>query len=65
MGVNFFDQEDVEQLQRDLITMGIFEVDECLRRLAGREIMSTAEVIDMLLDVRQTLDTYYVHKVET
>jgi hypothetical protein len=40
--------------------MGIFAVDEGLRRLGDREKIERDEVIDILLDVRQSLDRYYI-----
>jgi hypothetical protein len=60
--VTVFDQDSVEQFQRDLINITRFEVDEKLRTLTGRELIPADEVVDVLLDLRQLLDSYYIHQ---
>lgn len=58
----FFDEEEILQFQEDLVNMALFDVDEQLRKLGGRALLPASEVVDALLDLRQILDTYYVHQ---
>jgi hypothetical protein len=44
----------------DIIELTIFEIDEKLRSINGRGTLPQQEVIDILLDIRQSLDRYYV-----
>lgn len=55
-----YDWGDVDTLQREIIALGIFEVDEFLRVIRGRDLLSTDEVINVLLDIRQVLNTKQV-----
>jgi hypothetical protein len=44
-----------ETLERETITEALTIIDESLSRLAQRDLMSSAEVSDLLLDVRLLL----------
>jgi hypothetical protein len=44
-----------ETLERETITEALTIIDESLARLAQRDLMSSAEVSDLLLDVRLLL----------
>ncbi len=43
--------------QGALIAAGVAAADEAIRRASGRSFLPTDEVIDWLLDIRQTLDS--------
>lgn len=44
----------------DIIELALFEVDEALRKVTRDEGVTHDDVVNMLLDVRATLDRYYV-----
>ena len=45
-----------------LITAGIEAADEALKKINGRTLVPASEVTDWLLDIRQTLDRYYIER---
>ncbi len=56
------DHEQLHEAAADLIEIGVFEIDEVLKWLTSSDeiIVSRRQVIDRVLDVRQTFARYYV-----
>jgi hypothetical protein len=55
------DYETLHSAACDLIEIAVFDIDESLRKVAEYDAaVPKADVINTLLDVRQTLSRYYV-----
>ena len=48
--------------QESLIVAGIGMADHAIKQIAGRSLIPANEVTDWLLDIRQTLDRYYIER---